>query len=312
MNEHEFRSALRGVMVAGSPPPPMSPEEALDVARHASRRRRTVLAGTAAALAVVLIAIGTTVAPGLPHLRPDRVGQAAGPSQLPGTEVPPEPGTVPPSTQTGTESVWPTGPDGAPQSDRTSHAGPRYESAARLLDELVAVAPPGYAIPEQTNYQPPGSNADPEVAHSYWGRAHQAQFAELVGGQEVWEYLATLSVSRDGGIGGLQVEVRTRHNQLPSDGCALARTMAMNDALACEAIPVGDVVVGVVRPVTVQVGEGTFDLGVDQLAAFRHADGTVVVVAQKRVFWDEPGLASLPLSTQRLAELAADPRFLVD
>ena len=149
MNEQEFRGALRGVMVAGSPPPPMSPQAALDVARHAGRRRRTVLAGAAAALAVMLIAIGTAVAPGLPHLRPDQVGSALGSESPRASTARTLLGTEPPA---GGETVWPTGPDGQPQSDRTAYAGPRHEQAAVLLDRLIEVAPGGVTNPEQIHF----------------------------------------------------------------------------------------------------------------------------------------------------------------
>lgn len=304
MNEHEIRHALRGVMVASSPPPPMSPEVALEAARQARRRRRAVWAAGGAALAVVAIAVGALVVPGLPRAGSGRLGPAA-PSTANPTPISPEagvpqPGTTPPA---GTETVWPTGPDGKPQSDRTAYAGPRHDRAAALLDVLIASVPPGYDIPRETN-KDPGSN-DPDTAIRYWSRAHQAQFRERVGDLEVWEYFASLSVSRAGGTGGLQVETITAApEQFPADGCELARTM-WTEGGECEVVDVGGALVGVLTPAPSPIRD------IHQLAAYRHADGTVVTVSQGLQFYEsaEPPLAAPPFGTAALAALAADPRF---
>jgi hypothetical protein len=52
---------------------------------------------------------------------------------------------------------------------------------------------------------------------------------------------------------------------------------------------------------------------IDQWAAYRHADGTVVYAAQSRhaTFGgsDLRPLTELPLTVQQLAALAADPKF---
>jgi hypothetical protein len=303
MNEHEIRDALRGVMVASSPPP-MNPQAALELARKAHRRRRTTLAATGATLAVVLVTASVFVAPGLSNLRPGQLdlGAPAGTGVLTDRAQPP-PSGLPVSPPGGeTETVWPTGPDGQPQSDRTAHAGPRHEQAARLLDELIAVVPPGYTIPEHTNLQPTGQDYD--TAIRYWSRAHQAQFRERVDGHEVWEYLASLSVSRGGGTGRLEVEVITAPNQLPTDSCKLAK-MVVPDPGKCELVGLGGIKVAMVAPPRQAPND------VDQLAIYRHPDGTVVTVSQGAQFYEqaEPALPGLPLDTRRLAELAADPRF---
>jgi len=307
MNETELRDGLHEVIAASSPPPPMDAVAVLDAARRARIRRRAVWAGSGAAAGVVAIAVGTTVAlsggwtpsrltgpagPGAPSVTGASKVPGQGTSAPPGTGLPQ--GTGVPQGED-TKTPWPTGPDGSPQQDRTANAGPRNDTGARLLDELVAVVPPGYTVPQGE----PGPNDDP------WVRYHQAQFAERVDGVEVWEYLASLAVQQGGNAGRLFVEVHTPRNNLPADPCELARSL-WGLGGDCELVDIGGTQVGVVVHAT--DGRGEFD----QWAAYRHADGTVVFVAQAQRYRGLTAGLPQPLFTvQQLTELATADRFHV-
>jgi hypothetical protein len=193
--------------------------------------------------------------------------------------------------------VWPTGPAGQPQQDRTASAGPRFEEGARLLDSLVALVPPGYAPGEDETMATPGPSDAPSQGTPP-ARSHQAQFAERVNGVEVWEYMAILEISQGPGTGRLLAEVLTPGNSLPTEPCALTQSLWRMGG-QCQVLTVSGQPVGVVVA-------PTGDPRVDQWVGFRHDDGTVVFIGQaKSVFGfdDRPSLAKLPFTPQQLAEI---------
>ncbi|WP_420119527.1 hypothetical protein [Micromonospora sp.] len=279
MNGEELREALRAEMAATARPPSLSVDTALRTGRRARVRRRAVWAGagvTAALLAVT--GVGAVGAAGSGGFTPAAPGV----------------GTVPPPSVHDTKPVWPTGPDGQPQEDRTARAGTRYDRAARLLDDLVAVVPAGYTVPSDPATPPAGQPPS---------RDHQAQFDDRVDGIEVWSYTSSASVRQGQRTGRLLVEVHSAGNRLPTEPCPLARQFWVT-AGACEVVTVGTTRIGVV------VRAAAADDRFDQWAAYRHPDGTVVFVAQSRRLGDgQPELAALPFTPERLAVLATDSRF---
>lgn len=306
MNEHELRNALRGVMVASSPPPPMDTAAVVEAARRAHRRRRAVLAGTATALAVVVITVTAVVAPGWSALRGGQL-EPAGP---PVSETPRPTGTAEPFPTSGTltETALPTGPDGKPQQDRTARAGPRHEQGARLLEALTAAMPAGYTVPPE---QPP---PDPGWAGPL--QFHQAQGGDGGTGTEIWEYLAHTPVAKDGGVGLLFAQVHTPGHALPVELCAAAKTLwagygpdgPIDLGWQCQVVDVDSRQVGVISS-----HRGDM-LRFDQWAVHRHPDGTVVFVAQAQELRGTglPPLAGQPVTLEQLARLAIDPRFSLE
>lgn len=297
MNESELRDGLRAAVAANPPPPSMSATTVLDAARQAHRRRRAAFGGAGAVAAVVAITVGATVA--LSSGGSGQVG-AGGPT-VERTEARP---TATPGPDT--ETTWPTGPDGLPQQDRTATAGPRHDVGARLLDELVAVVPTGYTVPERTPEQSADGTGVLTPENDVWVRYHQAQFVDRVGGAEVWEYLASLAVSGAGGTGRLYSQVTTAGNTLPDDPCGLT-TSLWGLAGECQVVDVGGQRIGVVVRAT-DPSRHEFD----QWAAYRHPDGTVVHVAQSQRYRDTtaPPLPAPLFTVPQLAELAMADRFL--
>jgi hypothetical protein len=282
MNEEEFRDALRGAMVAGSPPPSMDGRAVLEVARAAQRRRRAAFASAGSAVAIVVIAVGALFVAG-PYWPGDPVDPAA-------------PGV---STRTG----WPTGPDGRPMQDRTAVAGPRADASARLESALAAAVPPGLTVgPDKA--APGSSRAGGPL------RGNQAQFEQWVEDEEVWMYTAVVPVTRDGGTGRLFVMVQTSGNELPDDPCTAARRfligpdVPLTQRLDCQETLIGSRRVGV-------ISEHDGDAQFDQWAFYQHPDGTSVYVAQSAGLPDSglPALAAEPLTLDGLAALAVDPRL---
>lgn len=299
MTEAELRQGLREVIANSGQRSPMDGAAMLDaargVARRARRRRRTIWAAMGATAGVVLIAVGATVALSGGRYTSGPAGPAGSPPPVTGTA-----GASATPTQTsreGTETVWPTGPDGKPQQDRTASAGPRYQEGARLLDKLIALVPPGYTPGEDAATVTSGrADAAPD-RYRPPARSHQAQFAERVNGIEVWEYLALLEVSQGPATGRLLAEVHTPGNSLPTDPCALTKSL-WGMGGTCQVLTANGQQVGVVVAPT---GDPRFD----QWAAFRHGDGTVIFIGQaKSVFGfnDRPSLAALPFTPQQLAE----------
>lgn len=282
MNGEELREVLRSEMAATVPPPPLSTATVLGAARRARARRRTAWACAGSAVAVLVVA-GVGAVGGIPGAEGF---SAAGP----GLQILPRP------SDEDTAEPWPTGPDGQPQEDRTARAGTRYDQGVRLLDEIVSVVPDGYTAPEN----PPG-----QPAHQMPLRSHQAQFEEKVNGVDVWSYLSSATLTQGERRGRLLVEVHTTGNLLPSEPCVLARQF-WGMGGRCEVVPVGAARVGVV----VQPAE---DDRLDQWAAYRHSDGTVVFVAQGSSLGEgRDALPALPFSVPALAALAVDDRFRLE
>ncbi len=308
MNESELRDGLRRA-VATADRPPMSADAMLDTARAAHRRRRTTLSSMGAAVAVVAIAVGGTVAlsAGQDAVTPGGGGRgapASGQGPLPTevaqpTEVAPQGGD--------TETVWPTGTNGQPQQDRTAADGARYETGVRLLDELIAVVPPGHTVPEQTPpmIDPTAAPEDLNPSNDIWARYHQSQFGERVAGEEVWEHLASLAVSQGPNTGRLFVAVYTPGNGVPADLCTATLWGAGG---ICEQVPVGAAQVAFTNVAAADASD------FEQWAAYRHTDGAVVFVAQSTAYRGAEGTRlPQPLFTdQELAELAVDERFHVE
>ncbi|TDB79440.1 hypothetical protein [Micromonospora sp. KC721] len=287
MNAEQLRETLRSELAASNPPPPPSTTVALGAGRRALLRRRAVWACTGSAATVLAIA-AVAALPGLASQGP--AGEvyrpaAAGPQSIPQPSTTSTAGPHPSPTQ-----PWPTGPDGQPQEDRTARAGTRYDQGAKLLEQILAVVPPGYTAPEN----PPADQAPL--------REHQAQFEDRVNGVDVWSYLSSVTLAEGKRQGNLLVEVHTAGNELPTEPCALAqRFWGMKGE--CQAVTAGARKVGVVvRP----TGDDRFD----QWAAYRHPDGVVVFVAQSRGSnGGATELPKLPFSVEQLAALATDDRF---
>jgi hypothetical protein len=192
-----------------------------------------------------------------------------------------------------TKPSWPLDGNGQPQEDATARSGMRYEQGVKLQTQLAKSVPAGWT-------QPTGQTADGEPL-----RDHQAQVEGDKSG-DTWSYLASVAVSKGGRTGRLLAEVHTPGNGLPAGNpCALAQTFwSMRGE--CHVSTVGSAKVGVVvKPKD--------DDRLDQWAAYRYADGTVVYVAQSRLAVNGDSnlrpLTKLPLTVPQLAALAADPKF---
>ena len=271
-------------MTATIAPPSMSAVETIGRARRTRIRRRAAWfgSGAAGAVAVAAVAVAAT-ASGRP------VGLVAGgpPSVAPtaGSRVP-----APTLSKDG-QPVWPTGPDGSPQGDRTARAGTKYDEGQKLLTDLVSAVPAGY-----------------DVSSSALDSSHQAQFEDRIAGKDIWSYLAYARVSKDGGAGRVAVEVHAAGNTYTATGCALTQQF-WGLGGHCRLVSVNGVQIGVVdRPDS--------DNRFDQWASYRYADGTVVFVAQGRTV-DGVGLSSdrpltaLPYTLDQLAALSMNASFHV-
>jgi hypothetical protein len=184
---------------------------------------------------------------------------------------------------------------GKPQEDATARAGKQYDTGLLLLRRLIEVVPAGYTAPER----PEGDNLGAS-------RSHQATFAGANPNEDVWHYLASAELVKGGRTGTLIVEVRQpKPGEPASEGCAVAAVF-WSRGEQCQEFTVGDVKVGVV------VRPPADDDRIDQWAAYRHPDGTVVFVAQARsalgLSTAKP-LTALPFTPQQLAALATDDRF---
>ncbi|HEV7652209.1 MAG TPA: hypothetical protein VGP26_29000 [Actinophytocola sp.] len=291
MNEQELRQAMRATMATVPTPPPMSENPVLDAARRVERRRRARWAGVGSAAAAVAV-IGVAVV--VVMVTSGAGGnQAAGPGTSPATTS----STTTTNTTTtsaataDTDPSWPNG-----QTDRTAHNGPEYDMGAALLTELDAVVPAGYESPD--GLKGTGELAGAPMKH------HQAQYVDTVDGTEVWEYSADAVVTKGGGYGRLIAEVNTPGNEMTGDGCALKPGL-WGMTGTCTEVVVDGKRVGVFTSKDHETDQ------FDQWAGYRYDDGTVVFIglADHRAFTNFPPLAGPPLTTQRLAELAADPGF---
>ncbi len=299
MNEHEFRQALHDTMTVAAPPPPMNEAPVLDLAKRANRRRQATWASAGSAAAVMAVVAGAMVLAPSGDDRGAEVGappNGAGPGDASTkADAPPISGTET-SPASGTKTQWPNG-----QTDRTATAGAEFDQGATLLDELTAAAPSGFETPDDLEYTGPDYEPGTPL------RSHQAQYADTIGGTEVWEYLAFVPVSADGGLGTVFAEVHTAANGIAGEGCELSRTLWNLGGGTCEEVTVAGTTLGVVTDTD---PESAFD----QWVGFRHPDGTVVYVAQDNEFMGsgQPPLNMVPFTAQQLAELVTDARFRLD
>jgi hypothetical protein len=280
MNENDFREALRSTMTTVAEPPPMDSAAAVTAGRRAAGRRAGLSAAGAAA--AVLVVAGLAAGPARQWLPGD---DGAGPAW----DAAGAPSALPtPSARAGTKPAWPTEASGKPQQDATARSGPRYEQGRKLFEQLLAVVPDGYTTPT-------GSARDGIPLQD-----HQAAVED-----KAWGYLASVAVRREGRTGRLLAEVHTPGNGLPTQACKLARAF-WGMGGQCDVVAAGGAEVGVV----VRPGQ---DDRLDQWAAYRHPDGTVVYVAQSRNATNADSefrpLTELPLTVPELAALAVQPRF---
>lgn len=292
MNEHEVRDALRGAMVASSPPPPMDTGLAVAAGQKAYRRRQTTRAGVVAGLAVVGIAVGATYLPSaLGGGGSTEAG--AGPNGV----VPPIQSSagVPPQAGAGdkTGTSWPDG-----QSDRTATSGPRADKSVDLASKLAAALPSGFAA----------RDADDAKVRT------QSQFVDYAANNaQVWEYQVITPVLKTDGagqVGTLYVQVTTAGSTSTAEACGAA-ALAWGIKGDCAVVDVGGKQVGLLGSDGSEAGSST---SFDQLAAYRYADGTLVFVGQAKAFngSKQPALGELPLSGDQLAALATDAKFHLD
>ncbi|MGI5181450.1 hypothetical protein ACQEVZ_34620 [Dactylosporangium sp. CA-152071] len=292
MNEDDFRVSLRDALDSSTPPPPMSPAVAVTTGRRAVRRRNLVAGGAGLGVTAVVAAVAVAVAGGGPGagapLQVGAPGQTPPPANASGTVTAPGAGTE-------TKEVWPTGPDGQPQQDRTARAGHKFDQGEQLMRDLLAIVPAAY-----TALDNPGTD---QLVSS---RMSQAQYEGKVGGKDAWSYLASTQLGKDGGVGQLLVTVyEPGLVAATGDACAVAGGFWTAPA-SCK-------LVTTTAGVTVGVATGAPGRDFDQWAAYRYPDGTVVFLAQAKSD-DRPGggdrsLAALPLPEDRLAALVADERF---
>ncbi|WP_158842920.1 hypothetical protein [Saccharothrix deserti] len=304
MNEHDLKSAMQDVMVASSPPPPMDPRAAVELGRRAQRRRQATWGGAVAGLAVVAIAVGAVLVPNMTGGGGDDVAQVGAQQSASGAPSVTATASPPPSvrpTPTGTDvpsdtsTPWPNG-----QTDRTATSGPRADKSVAVLNDLVSALPSGLKAEDKTR-----------VGYPDYGpmTRTQSQFADYAGALEVWEYMAYTPVTRAeaAGVGKLWIQVETKGNsRRPGEACAAATAMPYPVDGTCQVVDVDGNQVGVVT------GGSEGDL--EQAAFHRHADGTLVIVAQSRVYRNSghQGMAEPPLTSQQLATIAANPEFRLD
>jgi hypothetical protein len=247
-------------------------------AGHRAVRRRAAWAG-AGLTAVLVVATSVAVAVGLqPQNRPMNAGASARVTRTPSPDD--------------TKPSWPLDGNGQPQEDATARSGVRYEQGVKLLSQVTRSVPAGWTLPKgQTDSGIPL-------------RDHQAE-VEGDNSGDTWSYLASAAVAKGGRTGRLLAEVHTPGNGLPAnDPCALAKTF-WNMGGDCQVVTAGSAKVGVVAT--------SHDDWIDQWAAYRYSDGTVVYVAQSHTAANDHSslkpLTKLPLTVPQLAALAADPKF---
>ncbi|AGZ43327.1 hypothetical protein [Actinoplanes friuliensis] len=199
------------------------------------------------------------------------------------TDTEPAPWAAVPSTipdPADSKPTWPIDGNGLPQEDATARSGVHYEQAKRVQTTILDAVPDGLTVRTALG-------------------SHQA----AVERDGTWTYQGVVAVTHDNRTGRLLAEVRTAGNTLPQDPCALTHTF-WNLAGDCSLTTVGMSTVGVVTT--------SGDDRIDQVAAYRHADGTVVFMAQARKSGSLEPLADLPLTAEQLAAAAADRRFLLE
>jgi hypothetical protein len=293
MNEEDLKDAFHDVIVRSGPSEPMDPARALSQGRRVRTRRRMAWAGAA----VVTLTVGAVAGPSL-VANLGTTGSAGSmvagntPSQAGPTTV----STVPPTPKAGstvvptvrkTNDPWPEG-----QTDRTASAGPRADRAVSLMEELSSSVPAGFTTPD-LKY--------PDGRAMRWP---QAQYASNDGEPDYWEYQAYIPVQKDSGVGRLLVTSITPDGKPATSPCTLA-VRFWGGTGTCAVVDVDGKKVGVVTA----KGGGDFD----QWAAYRHADGTVVFLAQAKKS-DAPGRQALTqpvFTTHELAEQATSAKFKI-
>jgi hypothetical protein len=287
MNEHEIRRVLEDVVVASSPPPSMDPASVLATARADRRRRRATFGAIGAGAAVVIIAVGAVVVPGLSGTGP-RIGPAAAgprPSSI-GQGVPAL--TSPPAAS---ESHWPDG-----QTDRTARSGPRADRATELAEVLTSFLPAGIDVADATSEISGG----PLISH-------EAEYDATEDGRDLWTYSAALPVAVDAvaesGLGRVDLIVSTARSSTPSDPCEAVSQYPREFQGECSLIDVDGAQVGVVE----------HGLIAGQVAVHVHEDGTYVRVTQSVTFdhSGRPAMEELPMTVEELAAITVDDRFHV-
>ncbi|WP_433062148.1 hypothetical protein [Dactylosporangium sp. CS-033363] len=294
MDEHNFRASLRDALDQSNQPPSMRPGAAVAEGRRAARRRTAAIGGAGVGVLAALTAIGVAAtAGGVPASR-----QAAGPGQPSVAATAPSPvrtGASPVPIGTDTKEVWPTGPNGTPQGDRTARAGVKYDKANALLEHLLTLVPAGFTAPDDKG----GDQAIPS-------RNTQAQFESRAGGRDMWSYQSSVEVRKGDRAG--QIVVAVYEPGLRNTGVASPCDLEFwSKATSCKIVKVGG------KDVAVATG-GNQDDRIDRWAAYIHPDGTVVYVALSR--YGNFGLAldhaaeplqQLPFDDQQLAALTLDP-----
>ena len=294
MSEQDFREALRRTMDEATPPPAMSDAPVLEAAYRDRRRRRTLWASIGTATVVAAIAVGVVlVAPSKSDGGGVQVGnQPPAPKSTQDVATPTSANEQTGGSATGKDTE--TLPPG--MTDRTQRSGPHYERGAELtvaLDEVLADA--GFGTPGDLAGN--GELAGAEL------KRNQANYDGEFGGVEKWSYSAYVPVTKGSGVGEMIVEVSTATEQV--SGCALPTMWGLQ----------GDCQELVVDGKKVAVGDydDPNQEHIDQVAAYRYDDGTIVYVAQSidYGFTDHPALTALPFTPEELAGLALDPRFKV-
>ena len=282
MNEQDLKRAFQDVVVASSPPPSMDPAAALGRAHKARSRRRASITGAVVAVLVVGVGLGSAFA-----LNPQGAQEyltGAGPSSS---------SSGMPDTRWGEQ--WPVG-----QNDRTATNGPQADRGAQLLELARASVPAGFDAPD-LEYRTSGMS----------GRMlrGQAQVSTDKGETpEVWEYTAWVPVRKGEQVGRLTVRVSTPDPNAPADPCALLRRYSGNEeGGGCKTHEVGGKQVATLASMS---GPGQ---PASTWASYRAANGWTVTVGQEEEYAHSgyPKLNAQPFFTPALAELAADPKFLL-
>lgn len=293
MNEQDFKNALRQSMTVQPAPPPMSDAVVLDAAHRDLKRRRAMMAGLSSAAAVAAVVVGVAViAPAAGS------GAGGGGVGVGGQQTSPPPSGLPTANETASateESGKSTQTLPPGMTDNTPKSGPEFDRGQALATKLDEAVPAGYGAPGDLKGQ---AEIDGVLKTS------QANLDSNVDGEQEWSYTATTPLTKDNGVGKLLVEVVTpREENNAAAACDLPRLWGEKGD--CTEVTVGG------KKVAVYAATGE---RFNQWATFRHDDGTVVHVGQAAdyAYSGLPALAGLPLTTEQLAALAADPGFNLD
>jgi hypothetical protein len=222
----------------------------------------------------------------------------------------------------------PSGGDTEPgQREHTASAGPEDERGRQLLATLQGFVPDGYTVPDAGTGHPDrtGPTSGPGVTMPTIGpdgTGMPATYYEVFRDRVLYQgfqgdgYTADTIVSRGRQVGSLQAQVWVEIPAWSTDPCVLVDRVYGN-GISCRVLTTagGRRVAVFNRPRVPVPGQGTDDPGLDprntQSAAYRHADGTMVVVAQgpgvlnRRI----PRLDRPVFTAQQLATLATAESF---